>query len=281
MRGPPGGRGRSRRTGSGRRRRAASRARGRAPRRHDRRSAAGRQRRCRDPGRTHQGRSVTRAGGSWAWAWALAADAARGVHRFGPSSTSTPRVSMQPGRCGGDLGDRALEGLAVAGAGHPVAADLADVLAGGGLQFARRRRLVGATQGLDASAHARTVRPPGYPRHDGSAGHDRDAGRRGARHADASGRRLVRGDVASTRGRRPAPAWQRDPLPAGGRRALALASARRRRGLAMVGRRSARAPDLVTRRSDHRPSPPRPRQSALGTRPRPSSRPGPGRRHVR
>ena len=49
-----------------------------------------------------------------------------------------------------------------------IAADLADVLAGGGLQFARRRRLIGATQGLDASAHARTVRHPAILGHDGS-----------------------------------------------------------------------------------------------------------------
>ena len=61
-----------------------------------------------------------------------------------------------------DLGDRGLEGLQVASAGLAEAAELADVLAGGGLQFARRRRFTRATEGLDASAHAATVRrmPP-------------------------------------------------------------------------------------------------------------------------
>src|SRR6188472_3642033 len=56
-----------------------------------------------------------------------------------------------------DLRDRPVERLRVAGRWLLVAADLADVLAGGGLQFARCRRLVGATEGLDASAHARRV----------------------------------------------------------------------------------------------------------------------------
>ena len=55
------------------------------------------------------------------------------------------------------------------------------------------------------------------------------------------------GDVASARDRRSAAAGQRDPVPAGGRRALALASARRRRGLAVLGRRGARASDLAAR----------------------------------
>ena len=56
-----------------------------------------------------------------------------------------------------DLGDRGLERLLVAGAGLAIAAELADVLAGGGLQFAGRRRFARATEGLDASAHAATV----------------------------------------------------------------------------------------------------------------------------
>ena len=58
----------------------------------------------------------------------------------------------------GDLGDRGLERLLVASARLAKAAELADVLAGGGLQFARRRRFARATQGLDASAHTATVK---------------------------------------------------------------------------------------------------------------------------
>ena len=60
----------------------------------------------------------------------------------------------------------------------------------------------------------------------------------------ASGGRLVRRDVAAGVGRRCATRGQRDPVPAGRRRALALASTRRRRGLAVVGRRRPRAADL-------------------------------------
>ena len=69
-------------------------------------------------------------------------------------------------RGGRDLRDRRIERLAVAHARLAEAADLADVLAGGGLQFTGRRRFPGTTQGLDASAHTRTVRPsaPTYPR---------------------------------------------------------------------------------------------------------------------
>ena len=61
-----------------------------------------------------------------------------------------------------DLGDGRFERLQVASARLAEAAELADVLAGGGLQFARRRRFARATEGLDASAHTVTVRrmPP-------------------------------------------------------------------------------------------------------------------------
>ena len=165
--GRPGARARSRRTGPGRRRTAASRARGRAPRRprptiRSRPSAS-----MSRPGRTHQGRSGHACGRSWTWvspsgvryapgAWrpldrALPRRRRRASPRAGRSRRRSRRSRRRtPRRCGRD--------------GFAIAADLADVLAGGGLQFARRRRLVGATQGLDASAHARTVRPPGYPR---------------------------------------------------------------------------------------------------------------------
>ncbi len=57
-----------------------------------------------------------------------------------------------------DLGHGGLERLQVASAWLAEAAELADVLAGGGLQFARRRRFARATEGLDASAHAATVK---------------------------------------------------------------------------------------------------------------------------
>ena len=57
----------------------------------------------------------------------------------------------------GDLGDGRLERLAVPGARLAIAAELADVLAGGGLQFAGRRRFTRTTEGLDAAAHAATV----------------------------------------------------------------------------------------------------------------------------
>ena len=120
------------------------------------------------PGRTHQGRAVTPrraradagACGSRVAPPVLRSRPARGVQRSGPTSTATPTALHQPRRRGGDLGDGALERLGVARRRLRIAADLADVLAGGGLQFARRRRLIGATQGLDASAHARTVRHP-------------------------------------------------------------------------------------------------------------------------
>ena len=57
----------------------------------------------------------------------------------------------------GDLSDRFLERLAVLETGFAIAADLADVLAGGRLEFTGRRRFARATQGLDASAHTATV----------------------------------------------------------------------------------------------------------------------------
>ena len=167
-RGPPGAIGRSPRTGSGRTRTAASRARARASRRPGRRSAADRRRRCRVPV------APTTARRSRAWrkrsrrparirrasptvGCAEAPRAPPGVQRSGPSSTATPMRLEQPVRGGGDLGDRRLEGRRVSRRRCPIAADLADVLAGGGLQFAGRRGLVGATQGLDASAHGRRV----------------------------------------------------------------------------------------------------------------------------
>ena len=90
---------------------------------------------------------------------------ARWVHRSnrsrGPAvgaflDVDADRVE-QPLRCGRDLGDRRVECVGVSRRGRAIAADLADVLAGGGLQFARRGRGVGPTKGLDASAHARTV----------------------------------------------------------------------------------------------------------------------------
>ena len=50
-----------------------------------------------------------------------------------------------------------LEGLAVLRARLAITADLSDVLAGGCLQFAGRRRFTLTTEGLDAPAHAATV----------------------------------------------------------------------------------------------------------------------------
>jgi pimeloyl-ACP methyl ester carboxylesterase len=58
---------------------------------------------------------------------------------------------------GRDLRDGPLEGVGIAGRGRAIAADLPDELAGGGLQFAGRRSLIGSTQGLDASTHGRRV----------------------------------------------------------------------------------------------------------------------------
>ena len=80
----------------------------------------------------------------------------RPIHRFGPSSTSTPMASIRRWLAG-DLVDRRVEGLLVAGAGLAIAAQLADVLARGRLQFAGRRRFTRTTEGLDAPAHAATV----------------------------------------------------------------------------------------------------------------------------
>ena len=57
----------------------------------------------------------------------------------------------------GDLGDRILERLAVLRTRFAIAADLADVLAGGRFQFAGRRRFTRTTEGLDAPTHAATV----------------------------------------------------------------------------------------------------------------------------
>ncbi len=55
------------------------------------------------------------------------------------------------------VADRRVEGLLIAGTRLAVAADLADELAGGRLQFAGRRRFTRTTEGLDAPAHAATV----------------------------------------------------------------------------------------------------------------------------
>ena len=55
------------------------------------------------------------------------------------------------------LADGGLERLLVPSARDAIAADLANVLAGGCLQFAGRRRFTRTTEGLDASAHAGTV----------------------------------------------------------------------------------------------------------------------------
>ena len=155
--GHPATRGRSRRTGPCHRRTAASRARARASRRRRRRSAAGR-RRCRAPAGPTTGprsRSGVRVGVAVRWcAVGCAASICRGLPRWAPrgprrAARSRPRSRRPP-----------LERLGVPDGRLGIAADLADVLAGGGLQFARRRHLIGATQGLDASAHARTVRHP-------------------------------------------------------------------------------------------------------------------------
>src|SRR5688572_872287 len=53
----------------------------------------------------------------------------------------------------GDLDDRGLERLAVADGRFAVPAELADELASGGFDFPGRRGRLGATKGLDASAH--------------------------------------------------------------------------------------------------------------------------------
>ena len=81
------------------------------------------------------------------------AETAPGVQRSGPSSMATPMVSSRRPESGRDLSDGCPEGVGVAGRGRSIAADLADELAGGGLQFASRRGCFRATQGLDASAH--------------------------------------------------------------------------------------------------------------------------------
>jgi tryptophanase len=64
----------------------------------------------------------------------------------------------QVGRGVRDLGDRRLEGVGVAGRRGPIAADLADELAGGRLQLTGGCGRFGPPQGLDASAHGHTVR---------------------------------------------------------------------------------------------------------------------------
>ena len=57
----------------------------------------------------------------------------------------------------GDLGYRLLERLAVLRTRLAIATDLSNVLAGGCLQFAGRRRFTRTTEGLDAPTHAATV----------------------------------------------------------------------------------------------------------------------------
>jgi predicted cupin superfamily sugar epimerase len=83
----------------------------------------------------------------WMAVTPAAAAAARGVQRSGPTSTSTPNVSIRRAEAA------AISAIAPSNASAlrrqlAVAADLADVLAGGRLQFARRRRLIGAPQVL-------------------------------------------------------------------------------------------------------------------------------------
>lgn len=65
----------------------------------------------------------------------------------------------------GHLADRRFECFLVRGAGDAIAAHLADVLAGGCLQFAGRRRFTRTTEGLDAPTHAATVGPMAVLRH--------------------------------------------------------------------------------------------------------------------
>ena len=69
----------------------------------------------------------------------------------------------QPLRCGRDLGDGGLEGLGVPRRRRSEAADLAHVLARGGLDLARRRGVVLVAEGADASTHGVSV-----PQHNGT-----------------------------------------------------------------------------------------------------------------
>ena len=66
-------------------------------------------------------------------------------------------------RCGRDLRDRGLEGLGVARGWLPEAADLAHVLARGGLHLAGRRGIVLMAEGSDASTHVSSVQPIAHP----------------------------------------------------------------------------------------------------------------------
>ena len=120
------------------------------------------------PGRTHQG-AASHAHGASVVDGGRGSGGCRGPGprdaRAPSPGSSGPDLPRRPRRApraagprrSGDLGDGRLERLGVARRRLAEAADLADVLAGGGLQFAGRRGLVGATQGLDASAHARRV----------------------------------------------------------------------------------------------------------------------------
>ena len=163
--------GRSRRTGAGRRRTAASRARGRGPRRPAGDRAAGRPR-CRARGGPTTGagavtdacRSVRPAGQArmprrgHGRVRVRASDRTRpGSSGSGPSSTATPSASSSRLDAAAISAIAASNASALRADGLAEAADLADVLEGGGLQLAGRRGLVGATQGLDASAHAMRV----------------------------------------------------------------------------------------------------------------------------
>ena len=65
----------------------------------------------------------------------------------------------QPLRCGRNLRDGVVEGVLVRGRRLAIAAHLADVLEGGGRDLVVGSRHGAGAQGLDASAHARRIRP--------------------------------------------------------------------------------------------------------------------------
>src|SRR6476619_5755780 len=109
------------------------------------------------PGRTHQGEVVITPRGL-----------SSGPGREGRCVVRDPAIGAildldadrldQPPRGGRDVRDRCVERIAIAGARLAEAAHLANELAGGRLQLAGRRAFPGTTQGLDAPAHAHTVR---------------------------------------------------------------------------------------------------------------------------
>ena len=189
----PGDGGRSRRTEPGRRRKAASRARERAPPHRGRRCEADRRDRCRG----RDGSTTARRSGASGEAVEVdrrRGRGQRGRRRSGESDTGLRRGRRQPtdarSRRSLPWARTRLEREASSGRDHLrrrrrrsraagsttqrsprwrprtlrhcvpmvfVAADLADVLAGGGLQFAGRRGRFRATEGLDASAHGGRV----------------------------------------------------------------------------------------------------------------------------